>query len=458
MKTNRTLTILLSNQRGSIAIMLVLTAVALVTPFIVNFTYDTQVNKMKIENIEDREKAKLNAESALKFAMVRLRLYKEAYNFLENNEAAKKSVTQEMVDTIWNFPFVYPIPTLKTMNAIQKQAIEKFEENTFIEGSLELTIKNISNRINLNMLRLSLIADAIKEAQKVQTDTNGNPTDPEEPNEEDLEFNAENQLLKVLKDSIEQEGLTDDAFFNRYNTLDLGIMVNELKFYISDPNSVEDAAGGDQNFQSATLSAKRAPLSSYSELYGLPEWPDEIVNLIKREFTVHGAIMIDLNKITDKLLRILIPDIRPEDVKEFFEYKNNPDAPVYFNSLEDFKNYMVNIASIMNETDFDERFKKYLAQGLQFGPTPTLFKIEAIGKVARATYTINAYVIIPAQPQPRQPRPDENGNLPDTTGGNSTNDTNGTNGTNGSNGTNTNGTPEQKTILLNPRIVEITVS
>ena len=230
------------------------------------------------------------------------------------------------------------------------------------------------------MLRLSLIADAIKEAQKVQTDTNGNPTDPEEPNEEDLEFNAENQLLKVLKDSIEQEGLTDDAFFNRYNTLDLGIMVNELKFYISDPNSVEDAAGGDQNFQSATLSAKRAPLSSYSELYGLPEWPDEIVNLIKREFTVHGAIMIDLNKITDKLLRILIPDIRPEDVKEFFEYKNNPDAPVYFNSLEDFKNYMVNIASIMNETDFDERFKKYLAQGLQFGPTPTLFKIEAIGK------------------------------------------------------------------------------
>ena len=67
-------------------------------------------------------------------------------------------------------------------------------------------------------------------------------------------------------------------------------------------------------------------------------------------------------------------------------------------------------------------------------------------------------MIIPAQPQPRQPRPDENGNLPDTTGGNSTNDTNGTNGTNGSNGTNTNGTPEQKTILLNPRIVEITVS
>lgn len=461
--SSRSFSLIFNNQRGSVAIMLVLTAVALVTPFIVNFTYDTQVNKMKVENIEDREKAKLNAESALKFAMVRLRLYKEAYNFLENNPTAKKTVQQEMLDTIWNFPFAYPIPELKGMNAIQKQALQKFEEKTFLEGSLQLTIQNISNRINLNMLRLSLIADAIKQSQNGQAADNDD--DENDNNEEDLdaEFNVENQLLRILKDGIEQKGITDEAFFNRYNSLELGVMINELKFYISDPNSVQDAAGGDLNFQSASLSPKRAPLSSYSEIYNLPEWPDDISNMIKREFTVHGAIMIDLNQITDKLLRILIPGILPEDVTEFFEYKNNPDAPVYFNSLEDFKNYIVNIASIMNESDFDERFQKYQAQGLKFGQTPTLFKIEAIGKVERATYTINAYVIIPAQPRPRQVTEGEGGEEGglDTIPPANTNedrDDDDNDETDNPNGENPNGEQEQKTLLLNPRIVEITVS
>ena len=111
--------------------------------------------------------------------------------------------------------------------------------------------------------------------------------------------------------------------------------------------------------------------------------------------------MIDLNKMTDKLLRILIPDITPEDVTEFFEYKDDPEDPKHFNSLADFEQYIVTIASIMSKSAFDERFQKYLSQGLRFGPTPTLFKIESKGTVERATYTLNAYVIIPAEPKPR---------------------------------------------------------
>jgi len=462
MKLKKSFLHIINSERGSVAIMLVLTAVALVTPFVVNFTFDTQVNKMKTENIEDRAKAKLTAESGLKFAMVRLRLYKEAYNFLQNNKDAKKSVQQEMLDTIWNFPFVYPIPEMKSMNLIQKQAIQKFQEETFLHGSLQLTIQNISNRLNLNALRLSLIADAIKESQKVKK---GGEDDEEEGEDENREFDVESQLLSILKDAMIAEGEKDETFFDLYDSLELGVLINELKYFISDPNSVEDAQGGNLNFQGAELAAKRSPLSSYSEVFGLPEWPDEITNLIKREFTVHGAIMIDLNKITDKFLRILIPDITPEDVVEFFEYKDNPEDPQYFNSLEDFKNYIVNVANIMTDSDFDERFKKYLSQGLQFGPTPTLFKIESVSSVERATYTINAYVVIPAQPKPRQVQKTEEGDGEDeeppatNEGEDDENEGEGEDGE----GTESGGTDEtekeeQKTLLLEPRIVEITVS
>jgi len=447
---------ILKNQRGSIAIMLVLTAVALVTPFVVNFSFDTQINKMKVNNIEDRFKAQLTAESGLKFAMARLRLYKEAYNFLQDNKDAKGAVKQELLDTIWNFPFIYPIPEMKSMNAIQKGAIQDFQKQTFLQGGLQLTIKNISNRINLNMLRISLIQEAIKEAQKENKSDDDDDDDDDDSNQKDKEFNAENQLVKMLTEAIETESQNDEIFNSKYSNLEINRLINELKFYISDPNSVEDAAGGDENFQSADLKAKRAPLASFSEVYGLPEWPDEIINLIKREFTVHGALMIDLNKMTDKLLRILIPDITPEDITEFFEYKNDPEDPKYFNSLDDFKKYIVSIASIMDESSFDERFQKYLAQGLQFGPTPTLFKIESVAAVERATYTLNAYVVIPAQPKPRIPKkaPEnaENGTVQtppppppppsDTTGGEADKKKK----------------EEQKTLLLEPRIVEINVS
>jgi hypothetical protein len=413
----------------------------------INFTFDTQINKMKVNNIEDRFKAKLSAESGLRFAMARLRLYKEAYNFLQENKDAKGAVQQEVLDSIWNFPFIYPIPMMKTMNAIQKEAIKDFHEQTFLQGGLQLTINNISNRINLNMLRLSLLQDAIKIAQKGDDNQSGSASASESESEEDLEFNAESQLTKILSDTIELESQNDQEFERRYSNLEIPRLINELKFFISDPNSIDDAGGGDQNFQSAALKAKRAPLSSFSEMYGLPEWPDEIINLIKREFTVHGAIMIDLNQITDKLLRILIPDITPEDVTEFFEYKNDPEDPKYFNDLKDFKNYIVSIANIMAESSFDERFGKYLSQGLQFGPTPTLFKVESVGTVERATYTLNAFVIIPARPLARIPKPvePEDGSLPTTP-------------TPPPPAESDKPKPEQKTLLLEPRIVEITVS
>lgn len=438
---------LLQNQRGSVAILLVLSAVAIVTPFVVNFSYDVELSELKVYNIENRSQAKLTSESGLQFAMARLRLYKEAFNFLQKNKNAQTLVKPELLDTLWNFPFIYPIPVSKKMNIIQKDAIKKFQKETLLTGSMNLTIQNISNKINLNLLRVSQISSEIKLSQKKEEDRNN------QPSEEDAEFNPEAQLTKILQNAIFQKNEDDEFFQAQYAGLEIATLINEITYYISDPNSIEDAAGGDQNFQTPELSAKRAPFSSYSELYLLPEWPDDISNLIRNEFTIHGALMIDLNKITDKLLRVLIPDITPEDIEEFFKFKNNPQDPQHFNQLDDFKNYIVSIGNIMNSDDFDERFKKFQEQGLQFGPTPTLFKIIVSSTVNTATYTITAYVSIPAVPKPRIPEPelDEDGNViipppkldedgntipPETT------------------------TPEteQPTQLLEPRVVEIIIS
>lgn len=443
---------LLNNQSG-IAIMMVLTAVVLLSTIMINFTYDSNVNKIKAYNIENKGQAKLTAESGLIFAMARLKLYKEAFNYLENNKSAKDFATPEVLNSIWNFPFVYPIPVNAKMNAIQKDSIQKFSESNFMRGSLKLTINNLSQRINLNMLRVSLIAEAVKASEEIDT----NDTDSND--EEDNDFNVENQLVNTFKFSIERKSQSDDLFASKYLGIDPVNLVNTLKVYLSDPETLQDDGGASILFDREEIQIKRAPLSSSAEIYNLPGWDDELIDLIKGEFTVYGALMIDLNKITDKMLRILIPSITDEEVKEFFEYRDDPETPQFFNKTDDFKNYIVNIGNVLTEADFDERMAKFEKQGLKFGPTPSLFKVISTGSKDRANYTITAYVSIPARPalRPQTNEDEDENDLDNPINPNDPNDPNNT--TTGTNtGTANTAETEQPTQLLEPRILEIFIN
>ena len=123
MKSKQTgLKFILQNDSG-VAIIMVLSAIVLLTTIMMNFSFESNINRIKAYNIENKGQAKLTAESGLQFAMVRLRLYQEAFNYLETNKAAKDFATPEVLNSIWNFPFVYPIPVTNKMNAIQKESI-----------------------------------------------------------------------------------------------------------------------------------------------------------------------------------------------------------------------------------------------------------------------------------------------------------------------------------------------
>ncbi len=442
---------ILKNQKG-VAVFMIMAAIAIAVPLVYKFTEENYINRFRADNIESRAKARLVAESALKFAMARLRLYKEAFNFLQNKGDAAKAVKQENLDLIWNFPFVYPIPVTKNMNAIQKDALKKFEQNSFLEGSFQLSINNVSNKINLNLLRLSLLTQARNRAAQANPEE-----EPPELTEEELTFTPEAQLVKALQQGIELKSANDELFDSKFYGLEVQPLVNELKYYISDPNAIEDTGGADRSFDEIKLTPKRAPITSFSEVYSLPSWPDEIIELIENEFTVHGALMIDLNEITENLMRLLIPDILPEDIKEFFDYKNNPEDPKYFNSLDDFKNYIVNIGNIMTESKFDERFNNFQKQGLKFGVSPTLFKVVINAKVRESVYNLVAYITIPVKPEPRPVTTTPGGTIPpQTPAGTDPGDDPPPTTTSPTTPGST--TPQkQKTQLLEPRIVEIIV-
>ena len=391
---------LLNNSRG-VALMMVLTAVVLLSTIMLSFSLDSTVNKIRTYNIEDKSQAKLTAESGIRFAMARLKLYKDGYNYIQNNDGLKKVAKPEILNTLWNFPFVYPIPVTEAMNQIQKDAIDQFQENTLLSGNMRLTITNLSNKLNINAIRVALFN---QQEEDPELDADGNPIAEDKPN---ADYNIETQLFRNFQNAFQKKSENDEDFYARYSGVDPQELIAVLKTFVSDEDTLDNTGAVRGLFTNADITPKYAPLASMSEMYSLPGWDDDLVELIQNEFTVHGAIMVDLNQITDNMLRLLIPRITDQEIKEFFEYKNDPEDPKFFNTIDDFKKYITNIGNIMGADEFDNLVKEFELNNIQFGASPSLFKIISVGEKARATYTLEAYVIIPAKPTYRKPKAGE---------------------------------------------------
>jgi type II secretory pathway component PulK len=433
----------LESEKG-VAILMVLSAVTLLTAILSDFIFETKLNKLKTYNSQDKFQARLNAESGLRFAMARLKMYQEAFNMIQKNEASQGKIKQDDLNLIWNIPFVYPIPQTPDISIIQKSAIEEFEKNTVLQGELKLEIINASQLLNVNILKISSLVDK----KKNQTTDQNSEQDSGEP---DKEFTLDTQLAAILKEGIEKKRETDEEFNNRYADKDAGELIGAIKHFVSEQDSYEDSytQALNANYGSRDFTVKHAPLSSISEIFMIDGWDDQIAELITNDLTVHGSVLIDLNKITNKTLKILLPSLDDEQVKEFFKYRDDPKAPKSFNNLDDFKNYVVNTANFMGEAAFNDRIKKFEKAGLKFGVAGTLFKVISVGSFNRANYTLTAFVTLPAKPLPPQPKQttaQQNSNIDNPES------------TEQSGSTNTEEKKKQPIELLLPRVVEVTAN
>jgi type II secretory pathway component PulK len=449
--------LILGNDRG-IALMMIMTAILLLMAIYGEFTFESKIARLKATNILDKSQAKLLAESGLQLAMTRLRLYKEAFNAVQKNANAKNMVQGQLLNQLWEVPFIYPIPVGAGANAAFKATVEKFEKETLLEGEMKVSIQNISNRLNLNMLRIDMTKfnpdltapDGQDNTSALNLADNAIMTD----------VSVDQSLFFLLKRLVEEKREKDEAFDDRYSNLNYQELVTNLKYFMSDFGSLAQdplAAEAEGNFQRVPLTPKYGPLGSASELYAIPGWNDELIELIQNEFSVYPNTQIDFNKLTANMLKILIPNMTEDDVREFFLWRDDPEQPKFINTKADFKRYVVEQERLMAEADFDARLKLFEDKGISFGANPNLFKIVSEGSYNRANYTLVAYAVLPKNettpqgqcpqgqvgtpPNCRAPGPGETAPNPGTTGAGGTP-----------------ATGDQNTQLLEPRIIEIQVN
>lgn len=393
------LKIILNSERG-VALMMIMTAIILLMAIYGEFTFESKISRIKATNVMDRSQAKLLAESGLQMAMARLKLYKEAFNKLESNATAKAQVPPQLLNQLWEVPFIFPIPLGTGADATAKETVKKFADESLLEGSMRVTVSNISNRMNLNLLRFDTAKQNANTAAGSEEDDPNDGIIDTNPTAIQSNVSIDQTLYFLLKRLVDEKKEKDEAFEDRYASINYQQLVTNLKFFVSDFQSLmtDPLAGeAESNFQRIPLTPKYGPLSSSSELYAIPGWDDELIELIQNEFSVYPAAQIDLNKLTANMLRILVPNITEESIKEFFDYRDNPEQPKFFNSEEDFRKWVVDIERVMTNDQFKERMEQFKKAKITFGSNPNLFKVISEGVYNRSTYTLVALVYMPKQ-------------------------------------------------------------
>lgn len=441
---------------SGVAILMVITSIAILTFVLADFTFETKVNKLKIYNGQDKLQARLNAEAGLNFALSKLRIYQEARNLLEKNESLKGVVQPSQIEAILLEPFIYPIPSMPGMGAIQRSALEEFSGSILFNGEVSVQMSAVSGFLNPNNMRISQTQE---ESANREDDQNQNEASQKSP-----QLYMEETLLTTLVQALEKKSEIDPDFELQYGNLDPELLIKELKFYVSDPKLFEDPerAEIEAQYLAANITPKHAPLTSIDELYSLIGWPDDIVDLIKEQLTVHEVSIIAVNELTEDQLRVLFPDITPFQIEEFFRFRNG-DAELgedaqEFKTAEEFKQLIVSRLGVLDSNRYDERMKEFERAGVQIGVAGKLFKVTSVGKKERATYNLVAYIDLPIKPQPEKPananQPDPNLENPDNFEEDESNEVIGQEELNNPNNEEKKPVPIE---LMVPRVVEIRV-
>lgn len=395
---------LLQNQNG-IALMVVLSSIALLTLLMYAFQFETGINQIRSYNIQDKYQAKLNAESGIQLSLMRLEIYKEALNQLQQNKDAKKFISANSLNEIWSTPLIFPIPKGLASSFMNESVIKKFEEQSWIEGEIQTSIESLGSKININLLAENKLNNYIfsKSSKKKSNSNDSNEDKSKDEKGDEEKINPQeisNQIAEKLQDILEKGILnkkeTNNEFYQRYSSKDTQYLVQAIKFYVSEKNTDVGPHTNqiDADFQKAGITPKHAPMSSISEILLIPEWNDDLLDLVKNEISVYDSYYLDLNKMTESFLKILSPEITAAQVAQFFKMKNDPKTKISFSGKSDFVSFMsgqirVDESSLKSNIEWLEKI------AYRFTNSPNVFKIKSTGIFGRAEVTLSVVVLIP---------------------------------------------------------------
>lgn len=379
--------------RGSekgIALFMVISALALLSILIAELTYSTQVNSRLAYNNIDNMKAYYIAKAGMKLSLLRLAAYKQIKKFIDDpNNPAGKAVGKDIIEKIWNFPFMYPIPIPKEATITQGDEIKKFTKESSMKGSYIANITSESNKMNLNNLFIKEVEDTSKNQN---TGTGGANTTPKQPTsaaqtKQMIPVDIQPIFESAITTAIENKKREDKDFYDTYRNVEGKDVLDAIMAYLFKDKPNSNLPGFKQ------INPKEAPFYSLTELHLIPGIDDEIYNILESIFTVYSTPGININTADKQLFIALFPQATPDDIDAIMKRRDDPETGKPWDNADDFWKTVSDTSLGKYVDTLKEQLKK---ANIGFITSELNFKISVQATHGLSTKRLEAYVIMDA--------------------------------------------------------------
>lgn len=389
----------LARDEQGIALFMVLAAVAVLTLLISEFAYIASISQNIAYGNLDQAKAHYLAKSGLKLSLLRLKAYQKVKDLsggLGGAAGGGGLVPKAMIEKIWSFPFMYPLPTqIPGLSKTDQEMIQKFQKNSQLEGSFTAVIESESGKLNLNSIIPGIGPAAASPSPQPSATPSASPT-PFDPSQ------ARQSLELFFQNLIHQKSESDSDFASQYRDLRFSELMDQLISWADRTYQRQTPADRD------LIPPKRAPFYSVSELHNLSLMDDDIYDLFAPNLTALPTQGVNINTMNESTLRALIPLMNKDELRDFFKYRDSPTEGSLFNKVDDFYKYLTtNVAAYKSNSQGLQKLQQdFSTRGIQLLTDESLFKITVQAKVNSSTRTIEAWVSVkPVSAAQQVPQP-----------------------------------------------------
>ncbi len=374
---------------SGIALFMVLSAISVLAIVVTEFTYISQVGQMIAYGGLDQTKAHYIAKSGLKLSLLRLKAFQQVKDLVKNMGGGNGVVPKSLINKIWSFPFFYPIPTnLPGMSATDKGMIEKFQKESNLDGSFTAVIESESSKYNLNLL---LLGFGTSPSPIASGGPSGGPNDSSLTNPS-ASFDpaaARENLRAFLQNLLDQKSQAEPDFGSLYRDFRLEDFMDSIASWADRTYTRRLSPSLDK------VMMKRAPFYSVSELHMIPSMDDDLFALFAPNLTANAAGGININTMKTETLHALVPEMTPEEVKEFFKFRDSEAEDHSFAEAKDFFDYLGKSVAALKTTQAMQKLQKDLSdRKIVLVTDETQFKITVQAKVNTSTRTLEAWVTL----------------------------------------------------------------
>jgi general secretion pathway protein K len=384
-------------RQSGVALFMVIGAVSVLSILVTELAYVTQVNQKLAFDGMDQLKAHYLAKTGLKLSLLRLKAYLSVKEYVNQmvkasgaGAEAQSLVPKTLLDKIWSFPFIYPLPTaLPGMTPADKERVEAFQKASALEGKFSAVIESESSKFNLNMILAGYAAPAPSPSASASPQPGG--TAPSATPSAAPSFNPEaarNQLKQYLAQIMAPKMEADSQFADAYR----------------DPHLLDDlvdniAAWADPSYerrsQSGDVQMKKAPFYSVSELHMIPGMDDDLYDLFAPNLTVARTPGVNVNSIKDVTLKAFFPLATQDEIDQFFKDRDSEETDGTFKTEEDFYKYIQGKFQAYSQGNALEDIKKQLSENnIRFITDESEFKITVRAQMNQSTRSIEAWVTL----------------------------------------------------------------